>query len=284
MIIDAHYHLEERMVPLDTLLDEMDRAGVERVALIAALQDPFVTPGVARTFGGLMRVMLSGGLHRAGLGLYSLLMTKRGEFNRLGKKYLVYELPDNEKVGRALRTHPDRFYGWITVNPRVSDACAEAERWAGQPGWIGVKSHPFWHRYPVALLDDVAGFCSERKLPLLIHLGANADQRDFRHLPERHPRLKIVYAHAGVPAYGALWAYAQDKPNIYVDLSNSLYVGKRERLGAIAMLGARRCLFGTDGPYMGEDVGQAASAVRDLPLSAQEKANVLGDNFLELMG
>lgn len=184
----------------------------------------------------------------------------------------------------VLRAHPGRFYGWICVNPRASDACAEAERWAGQPGWIGVKSHPFMHRYPVALLDDVAGTCSERGVPLLVHLGAEEERADFRYLPDRHPELKIVYAHARVPAYGALWDYARHKPNVYVDLSNPLYVGPREQLNAVSALGAHRCLFGTDGPYMREGFGQAVRAVQDLPLPAQDKEGILGGSFLELTG
>ena len=107
-----------------------------------------------------------------------------------------------------MHAHPDRLYGWIAVNPRAADACQEVAKWAGQPGWIGVKAHPFWHRYPVALLDEVAAYCSEKGMPLLLHLGADEGQGDFRYPPERHPRLKIVYAHAGVPFYGKLWEYA----------------------------------------------------------------------------
>jgi predicted TIM-barrel fold metal-dependent hydrolase len=90
--------------------------------------------------------------------------------------------------------------------------------------------------------------------------------------------------HAGVPAHGALWDYARDKPNVYVDLSNPLHVGPRERMSAVSALGARRCLFGTDGHYMREDFGQAVRAVQDLPLPAQEKEGILGGNFLELAG
>jgi hypothetical protein len=172
MIIDAHYHLEERMVPVEALLAQMDRSGVDRVALIAALAVPFEIGVVAEKAALLGRSLLTGPLHSLGLSLYQTMVTGEGQFSALGRLYPIYDLPDNEKVARALRAHPERFYGWIAVNPRTADACAEVEKWAGQAGWIGVKTHPFWHRYPVALLDEVAGFCSERDLPLLVHLGA----------------------------------------------------------------------------------------------------------------
>ena len=42
MIVDAHYHLEERMETVDKLLDHMDRYGISRVALIPPLNTPFI--------------------------------------------------------------------------------------------------------------------------------------------------------------------------------------------------------------------------------------------------
>ncbi len=284
MIIDAHYHLEERMVSLDALLAQMDRAGVARVALIAALQDPFETGWLADNGAVLMRKLLTTRLHSLGLHLYRALVTGEGNFSIFGKLYPIYAIPDNGGVARALRAHPDRFYGWIAVNPQTADACAEVEKWAGQPGWIGVKTHLFWHRYSVALLDEVAGYCSAKGLPLLLHLGPNGGGGDFRYLPERHPRLKIMYAHAGVPMYRQLWDYARDKPNVFVDLSCWPYVGKREMLGAVKALGARRCLFGTDGPYLHSNSGQMANAIRELPLPDEDKECILGKNFLEVTG
>ena len=187
----------------------LDRSSVGRVALIPALQAPFESGVLAEQAALLMRSFLNSRLHSLGLSLYRTLVTGEGNFSMLGRLYPIYDKPDNDNVARTMRTYPDRFYGWVAVNPRTADPCAEVGKWAGQPGWIGVKAHPFWHRYPVALLGDVAGYCSERGLPLLLHLGTDEGQGDFRYLPERHPRLKIVFAHTGVPAYGALWEYAR---------------------------------------------------------------------------
>ena len=93
-----------------------------------------------------------------------------------------------------------------------------------------------------------------------------------------------MFAHAGVPVYGALWEYARDKPNVFVDLSSWTYVGKRERLGAVKALGVRRCLFGTDGPYLHSDFGQMVQAIQELPLPDRDKECILAGNFLELTG
>jgi hypothetical protein len=55
-------------------------------------------------------------------------------------------------------------------------------------------------------------------------------------------------------------------------------------LNAVSALGARRRLFGADGPYMREDLGQAIRAVQDLPLPAQDKEGIPGGSFLKLRG
>src|SRR5207248_178361 len=90
--------------------------------------------------------------------------------------------------------------------------------------------------------------CQERGKPMLVHLGAGAHRGDFRRLPERFPRLNVIYAHAGIPWYGTLWDDAVRRENVFVDLS-SPYLDKALRHRALRALGASRCLYGSDGPY-----------------------------------
>ena len=44
MIIDCHYHLEERVFTKAELLKEMDGAGVEKIALMGSMIEPFREP------------------------------------------------------------------------------------------------------------------------------------------------------------------------------------------------------------------------------------------------
>jgi predicted TIM-barrel fold metal-dependent hydrolase len=283
MIIDAHYHLEERMQPLAQLLARMDKQNIQRIALIATVCDPLPWDTVTKGASVILRALLTSRLRGAGMKLYTDLVTVDGNFNVLGKHYGIYNMPDNSSVARAMQVHPDRFYGWIFVNPSASDPFAELGKWATRPGWIGVKSHPFFHRYPVKLLDAVAGYCAENNLLLLVHLGSDAERGDFRYLPDRHPKLKIVYAHAGLPFYREVWEYGRDHPNVFVDLSSDSYVNQRLRLAAIRALGARRCLAGTDGPYCNADHGKTVRQILRLPITDAEKECVLGGNFQSLI-
>ena len=113
-----------------------------------------------------------------------------------------------------MMSHPDRFTGWFFVNPTAPGALDELSRRLRSRGWFGVKAHPFWHRYPVAALDDAAALCQDLGKPMLVHLGAGAERGDFRRLPDRFPRLKVVYAHAGIPWYRTLWADAARRENV----------------------------------------------------------------------
>ncbi|MFZ2634661.1 MAG: amidohydrolase family protein [Desulfosalsimonadaceae bacterium] len=290
MIIDMHYHLDERMETMDRLLAQMNRHGIDRTALIAQVVDPFHVEGVAERLAHLVRKLLTGFWYRVGLAAYESTVTKSGKFSILGKTYPIYELPDNRIVAKALESHPDRFYGWFFINPAEQDAVAELEKNINTPGWIGVKCHPFWHRYPVSRLDDAAAFCSQKGLPLLIHLGGKKDNGDYKYLPDRHPDLKIIYAHAGVPHYKRLWEFVKTKKNVFIDLS-SPYLDEPLRRAAVEALGPDKCLYGTDGPFgypdaadHGYDHGAIMDEINRLPVSAKEKEGILGKNFKELAG
>ena len=44
MIVDCHYHLEHRLLTENALLKKMDECGVEKVALMAVLNEPIPAP------------------------------------------------------------------------------------------------------------------------------------------------------------------------------------------------------------------------------------------------
>ena len=193
MIADAHYHLDPRLESVEQLLAQMQVHAIGRVALIAAPCDPLQVGRAGAAFVRFMRRALEGGAPRLGRILYRSTVHRSGRVSFLSPSALIYPEPDNDAVERAFSAHPHKFVGWIFLNPSAKPPVEEAERRFRNPGWIGVKAHPFWHRYPVAALDDVAALCQERDKPMLVHLGAGAGRGDFRRLPKRFPRLKLVY-------------------------------------------------------------------------------------------
>ncbi|MCX5859465.1 MAG: amidohydrolase family protein [Proteobacteria bacterium] len=108
-------------------------------------------------------------------------------------------------------------------------------------------------------------------------------------MPERFPKLKIIFAHAGIPYAASVCAYAREKKNVYIDLSATDYVDRKTAALAVRKAGAGKCLFGTDGPYFHMaggrfDYGPSVKIIRGLGLSQEDLERVEKKIFLEIIG
>ena len=289
MIIDCHIHYDPEILTLERMLSCMDKNGVEKAALIATMVEPFYLTGKMRqSAGDLLRYALFRA-NPLGQMFYETTRDRKGNFVLLGKKYRIYEEPDNAPIAEAVESNPDRFVGWIFINPAAGgDTIGELDKWSSRPGMVGVKAHPFWHMYPISQLDSAASWCRDKGYPLLIHLGCRGGSGDYQRLPEKYPGLKIIYAHAGIPYYRKLWAYIKGKEGVYIDLS-SPYLDQDLVGKAVDFLGADKCLYGTDGPYGSQnpgedyDYGLIKGWIEALPLSDKELGKIFGENFEALI-
>ena len=97
------------------------------------------------------------------------------------------------------------------------------------------------------------------------------------------PGLKIVYAHAAIPYYREVWDYAKKKENVFVDLSSTVYTSQAVLSRVIQILGATKCLHGTDGPYAEATQERMLNRIQQLSISDEEREHILGGNFLDLI-
>ncbi len=290
--IDDHYHYEPDMFPLERMIRAMDSNEIEKTALIARMCEPFyLDTEFKKEATGALRLLLS--LREpTGNMLYEGTVDSEGNFvldPLTGETYKIYAQPDNSEIAEVIERYPDRFYGWIFINPAgPKDPMKEIEKYISIPQMIGVKTHPWWHQYPIAKLDEVAKWCEENEYPIQVHLGVR-EMGDYRHLPEKFPDLKIVYLHAGVPFFSEVWDFADEHSNVFFDLS-SPYNDNAIVKDAVNTLGAKRCLYGTDGPYgyqnQGEDYdfGLIKGWIENLPISTEDKEKILKKNFEGLIG
>jgi predicted TIM-barrel fold metal-dependent hydrolase len=285
-IVDAHAHLEERTLDLPRMIAQLDARGIDRVVLIPCMNDPL--PGTPVALLWLFRRLLCSPLHQAARPISDALMTPEGHLKLRGKLYQIYPRPDNALVARAIAAYPERFLGWIFLNPRASDGVEELERWRAVPGFVGLKLHPHWHRWAIEEALPLARRCEEVGLPILIHLGFGAGGR-WQVLADACPRLRIVFAHAGMPHYARMWRAIAGDRRLFVDCS-SPYLDERLVREAIAALGPERVLYGTDAPYGFHGPGQAYDYgvikgwVERAPVRAAAIDRMLGGNVLELLG
>ncbi|HQJ09821.1 MAG TPA: TatD family hydrolase [Deltaproteobacteria bacterium] len=287
MVIDCHYHLEERVFKKAELLEEMDRAGIARAALMGSIIAPFPEPPkpLLRVLQFILETRQLRGIGKALVANF----TPKGEVKILGKPFFIVPDPDNDFVFNAVREHPDRFLGWVFVNPKGrNDQVAEFEKYKDEKGFIGVKAHPFWHHFTPVELLPVAERLAKIGKPLLIHCGYGEEGK-FGALLKQVPDLKLILAHTGFPGYSDTWKAVLPWKNVTLDLSQTSYVSERATREAVAYLGADRLIFGTDGPYgfhdeQGRyDYGFIKRRIEKLFPEEAVRRKLLGDNFANLV-
>ncbi|MFE4076071.1 MULTISPECIES: amidohydrolase family protein [Peribacillus] len=285
MIIDCHFHVDETMLTLEKMIEGMDKNDVTKTALIAPMNgtmfelDSIFQQGLQHLFRFLIL-----NVPQIGLGIYDGLV-KDGYLKLYGNSYKIFTKPDNDIVATAIDRFPDRFLGWVAVNPMTHVSVEEVELYLNKPGFIGVKAHPFMHEYNIKALDPVAAMCETRGIPMIIHLSSEPDS--YKYLPENYPELKLIYAHAGLPFWKKLWNYVKNQPNVFVDTSSD-YLNPSIVKKAVESLGYRKVLYGCDGPYGMKKFNEydyltKKSWVDSLQIPDNQKEYILGKNFLALI-
>lgn len=286
MIVDCHAHFEPRMLDAARVIAKMDAAGVQRIAMIPTMNDPL--PHTPEGLLSVMRKLMSHAATRPLAEAVHRLTFRGGDLHLSGQVFRIYAQPDNEAVAALIAQHPERFLGWIFLNPGADpDVLETLERYRAHKGMVGIKLHPHWHDYETERLWPLLRRAEDLNLPVLIHLGFGA-RGDFRTLCRAFPKLRVISAHAGFPFYRDLWKYRGECPNLYVDLS-SPYLDERLVRDAVAAMGPERCLYGTDAPYGfheadgSYDYGEIARWVERLPIGSAQREGIFGATFASLL-
>lgn len=290
MIIDCHAHFEPRLLDSEELLKVMDEAGVLKTVLIPRLTDPPESQKGDFTMAVQRFMFYHSFLRPLGIGITKTMYKEKGEWNlwfgKLSgnqKKYSLILEPDNQSVADMIQKFPDRFMGWIFINPSNPDAMDQLEKWKDVPGMVGVKIHPFWHRFPIDIVGDIAQRTQELNLPMTVHLGFD-ESGNYSWLLKNFPKLKIILGHLGIPFYKALWPDVAKSPNVFMDISSTYHVDENLVRKAVKAVGPHKCLFGSDSPYAHSDaVLRIKKWVQNLPISADEKDCIFAKNFMNLI-
>jgi uncharacterized protein len=285
MIVDCHFHVDEKMLTLEKMVEGMDKNDVTKTVLIAPMNETMfeIESAFQHNLQRLFRFLI---LHapQIGLKIYDGLV-KDGYLKLYGNSYKIYPKPSNDIVATAIARFPDRFLGWIAVNPLIPGSMEEVEFYLNNPSFIGVKAHPFMHQYSIKAIDPIAALCESKSIPMIIHLSSEPDS--YQYLPENYPKLKLIYAHAGLPFWKKLWKYFKDQPNVFVDTSSD-YLNLSIVKMAVESLGYRKVLYGCDGPYGTKkfneyDYSAKKSWIDSLQIPDNQKEYILGQNSLGLI-
>jgi len=186
----------------------------------------------------------------------------------------------NREVASLVARHPTRFLGFAFVHAKrdAGRIFRMVEHAVVQWGFRGIKVHGY-EAMPTREICETARAFS---LPVLVDVISRAEVVDM--LAPEYPDVNFIVAHLGSNTDG--WASHQQVvfqlaryPNVYADTS-----GVRQfdyLVQAIRIAGARKLLFGSDGPWL--HPGLELHKVRLLGLPRHEEALVLGGNALRLL-
>lgn len=192
----------------------------------------------------------------------------------------------NDMIIEAVRKYPDRFIGYVTINPNYSEdeIQQELDRCFAVDGMRAIKVHPGMHGCPINYkkYDSTYQRANDLKCPVLIHVWGKGDVAAVVSLAERYPNASFIMGHGGAEIKAMEDAIEAIKrfDNIYVDLALSrIYEGNVEWL--VSEMGSQKVLFGSDLPFM--DPRPSFGRVAFARITEQEKRDVYGLNMKRLL-
>lgn len=194
----------------------------------------------------------------------------------------------NEFISYEVKEHEGLFTGFGTLHPDSDDIEGDVN-YLLDLGLKGVKLHPDFQLF--ALNEERAFRLGEAinnaDIPVLIHCGdfrynySNPEQ--LKPFLERFPDMTVIGAHF---AGWSMWEDATKElagtPNLYVDLSSSLYALSPETaLELIHAYGSDRVLWGTDYPMW--DAVSEMDYFNKIDLTQKERSQILYENASKLL-
>ena len=129
----------------------------------------------------------------------------------------------------------------------------------------------------------------ERQIPIVVHAGHGVDGRTSAHELEpiarvaaRHPTLRLVIAHAALPAIDAALDLLERFPSLHADLTSAgqwRYPVPVTRIEALA----DRLMYGSDCPNTTITITDGAAWIRALGLSPRAERAIFGETAMRLV-
>ncbi len=251
-------------------------------------------------------------------------------FDRAASHYglpwpITYRLPDAERVallrGFGVRAFPALAYAhkpgmarfltdWTLAFARDTPGCVPSATFFPEPdagdyvraaieaGARVFKAHVQVGGYDPTdpQLDPVWGALAEAGVPVVVHCGhgpipgRHTGLEPVEQVLRRHPRLRLVVAHAGMPDYAAFAALADRWPTVWLDTTMVGTPFTEALMPLPADLPARyadladRVVLGSDFPNIPYPYATQLDALARLDLGDDWLRGVLWDNGVRLLG
>lgn len=148
----------------------------------------------------------------AGPDAMARVMERCGVAHAVVSSHLAIQLDateGNAATAAVIDRAPDRFTGYLTVNP-WQDPAGELARWGDDRRFGGIKLHPDLHDYPLTgrRYAPVWEFAQRTGCPVLTHTYDGSPYNDLPHLDAvagDHPDAVILAGHSGRRRSASIW-------------------------------------------------------------------------------
>ena len=194
---------------------------------------------------------------------------------------------ENDQVLRAIKSRPDRAYGFVYLNPNyVQASLDEFDRCVRDGPMVGVK---LWvaRRCNAPELDPIVERATALRAPIMQHTWLNllgnqpgeSTPYDVLELAARHPSARLICGHTGGDWELGIRVVRRSK-TLCVELAGSNPTSGFVEM-AVRELGAERIIYGSDvfGRSFASQLGKVIGA--EIPESA--KRLILGQNLRRIL-
>jgi predicted TIM-barrel fold metal-dependent hydrolase len=185
----------------------------------------------------------------------------------------------NREVARMVASRPDRLSGFAFVHAerdrgRIRDLVGTAVR---DYGFLGIKVH----RHDARITREICETARAFRVPVLYDVMGDTSVVEL--LAEEYPDVDFIIPHLGSfaddwRAQLAVIDHLVRHANVYADTAGVRRFDLLEQ--AVKRAGARKVLFGTDGPWL--HPGVELAKVRALGLPPDDESLVVGGNIVRL--
>jgi len=182
---------------------------------------------------------------------------------------------DNDLVAKAMKDHPDRYYGLIVVNPNAPEQMmAELERCENK-GFIGVKLIAQYQGYPEEgpNIDLALAWANERKMIVLNHGWGSVGR--LRDVAERFSDTTLIVGHYST-AYAPV---VNNYPNVYQCTCEPLMYDSVETL--VKVIDPAKIVYGSDVTDLPIPLGMGP--ILHARIAEDDKKRILGLNALGML-
>jgi predicted TIM-barrel fold metal-dependent hydrolase len=195
------------------------------------------------------------------------------------------------EVAARFAGNPVTVVGGATVHPHDNDPAAIVREAREVYGLKVLKLHCSVGNFQVddPGLDGVWRFVSERRIPVVIHLGHAVSGRTIgselgplEGLAARFPQARLIIAHCGHRAGPQALDLLEKYPGLYADLTpvvTELVALPASRVNQLAS----KLLFGSDAPNTALSIEQCLAHIRGFGLEPAAEAAILGGTARRLL-